>query len=468
MAAYGLHTQGGTDAFVLVSGAKADGQDYFYPEFDDPSTNNGRADGLDQDEVSRVFGRWQRGDLTAVGAYVTRTKQVPTGSYETDFGTGGEETEDWVGVASLGYEHSFEDLSRVFATAAYNRTGYQGAYPYGGLSTRDYIYSESVSLTGQYFRFFGNGHRVWVGGELRRRMQGDLGAYEVGGVGTLSRTRTDSWVSAAFAQGEFHLAARMQLTAGVRYDHFESFGGTVNPRAALVYALGPQSAIKASYGRAFRAPNTYEQFYSDGDVTQKQAVGLEPERVGTAELSLERRFSPRVRGQVAMYRVDVTDMIALITDPADSLLVYQNRSKTSATGIEAEVAATLPGGGEVRAAWAFQRPRDEDLDATPAGAPKVLGRIGVTLPMVHALMRAAVEARYVGARPIRGGGEAPAATIANLSLFLHPLGANGPEATATVYNLFDHEWGEPGGEEHLQATLPQDGRSFRVGLRIGL
>ena len=466
--AYGVHTAGGTDALLLASGYRSDGQDYFYPAFDAPATNNGRAIGIDDDKARRLFGRWQRGDFTATGAYVDRTKQVPTASYATDFNDGREQTRDWVGVASLGYEHAFEDLSRVFTTVAYNRSGYQGVYPYGGLLTRDYIYSESVSLTGQYFRFFGDGHRLWIGGETRRRMQGDLGAYEVGGAGTLARARTDSWVYAAFAQGEFHLAPRAQLTAGVRYDHFASFGGTVNPRAALVYSLGPRSALKAIYGRAFRAPNTYEQFYSDGGITQKTPVSLDPERIGTAELALEHRLSPRVRGRASVYRVDVTDLIALVTDPVDSLLVFQNRSKTSSTGVEAEVAATLPRGIELRAAWAIQHPKDEDLNVTPAGAPKVLGRLGVTLPFLSELARAAVEVRYAGPRPIRGGGEAPAVTIANLTLFLHPLGPAGPELMGTVYDLFDTQWEEPAGEEHAQTTLPQDGRSFRFGLRYGL
>jgi iron complex outermembrane receptor protein len=466
--AYGVRTAGGTDAFLMASGLHADGQDYFYPAFDAPATNNGNSTGSDDDKASHLFGRWAKGDFTATGAYVTRTKQVPTASYETDFNDGREQTKDWVGLASLNYEHAFEDLSRLFTTVAYNRTGYQGAYPYGGLLTRDYVYSESVSLTGQYFRFFGNGHRLWVGGELRRRMQGDLGAYETGGAGTLTRVRTDSWVSAIFAQGEFHVAPRAQLTAGVRYDHFASFGGTVNPRAALVYSLGPLSSLKAIYGRAFRAPNTYEQFYSDGDVTQKMAGSLDPERIGTAELALERRFSSRVRGRASLYRVDVTGLIALVTDPADSLLVFENRSKTSSTGVEAELSASLPRGVELRAAFAVQDPKDEDLDVTPAGAPRTLGRLGVTFPVVSGVARVAVEARYAGARPIRSGGEAPAVTVAGLSLFVHPLGEAGPELMGTVYNLFDTQWGEPGGEEHLQATLPQDGRSFRFGLRYGL
>jgi iron complex outermembrane receptor protein len=31
-----------------------------------------------------------------------------------------------------------------------------------------------------------------------------------------------------------------------------------------------------------------------------------------------------------------------------------------------------------------------------------------------------------------------------------------------VYNLFDKSYADPGGGEHTQDTLQQDGRSFRV------
>jgi iron complex outermembrane receptor protein len=34
--------------------------------------------------------------------------------------------------------------------------------------------------------------------------------------------------------------------------------------------------------------------------------------------------------------------------------------------------------------------------------------------------------------------------------------------SASVYNLFDKSYADPGGGEHVQDRIPQDGRSFRV------
>jgi len=38
------------------------------------------------------------------------------------------------------------------------------------------------------------------------------------------------------------------------------------------------------------------------------------------------------------------------------------------------------------------------------------------------------------------------------------------DLSASVYNLFDKKYGDPGGAEHLQDIIDQDGRTFRVKL----
>ena len=49
-------------------------------------------------------------------------------------------------------------------------------------------------------------------------------------------------------------------------------------------------------------------------------------------------------------------------------------------------------------------------------------------------------------------------------LLAQPL-SRGLELSGTVYNLFDHAYGDPGGEELAQDIVMQDGRVFRVGVR---
>ena len=53
--------------------------------------------------------------------------------------------------------------------------------------------------------------------------------------------------------------------------------------------------------------------------------------------------------------------------------------------------------------------------------------------------------------------------IVNLTLFSRNLAPN-LEVSASIYNLFDTKYGYPGSADHLQETITQDGRSFRVKL----
>lgn len=52
-------------------------------------------------------------------------------------------------------------------------------------------------------------------------------------------------------------------------------------------------------------------------------------------------------------------------------------------------------------------------------------------------------------------------SLANLTLSGRKL-LPGLEVSASVYNLFDKAYADPGAQEHVQDTLRQDGRSFRL------
>ena len=53
--------------------------------------------------------------------------------------------------------------------------------------------------------------------------------------------------------------------------------------------------------------------------------------------------------------------------------------------------------------------------------------------------------------------------LANLSLQTLPR-KNGFQLEAGVYNVFDTRYAYPGAEDHLQDTIAQDGRTFRIKL----
>ena len=107
--------------------------------------------------------------------------------------------------------------------------------------------------------------------------------------------RRTSQVWAVYIQDEFRITRSLLLNAGLRHDSYETFGGTTNPRAALIYSLDDATTFKGLYGRAFRAPNLYELYAQDGGLTQKPSRRLRPETIESFELVAERRLARNFR-----------------------------------------------------------------------------------------------------------------------------------------------------------------------------
>jgi iron complex outermembrane receptor protein len=456
----GTRTASGLDLFAIASGYTSHGPDLYYPEFDTPDTKNGRAPGLDGDAFGRGLVRAMKGDFTVEGFYSRRRKDIPTASYETIFGEPGEKTRDGGSMLSAGYEHAFADLSRVGATASYQSGFYDGDYPYEDGLLSDSMRARWLTLEGQYQRFVAGRHRISAGGELRRNLRLEQGVTD-----TFS-FRQSSWVAAAFLQAELRFSERVTLYAGGRYDHYDTFGGSFSPRVVLVAEPASGTWLKGMYGRAFRAPSAYELYYEDGSVTQKPALNLEPERLETFEVAVERRLRPGLRGSLAVYHTRVRNLIRLVTDPADDLLVYANGDMAQSTGVEMGLEGQVTSSLFARASYAYQRAEAGLDNLQPVNSPRHVAHVGASLSLLGGRLVPGLEVHYLGSRATLAGTGTGAYTLAALVLQARPRAGSRLELLARVGNLFDTAYSDPGGEEHTQDVLARDGRTAWVSVRF--
>lgn len=457
----GTRTAGGLDVFAAASGYTTRGPDLYYPEFDVPETSDGRAVGLDGDRIARTLVRVMKGDFLVEGLYSSHHKEIPTASYDTVFGDPRAQTSEHGSMLSASYEHAFGDLSRVWATASYQSALYDGNYPYAdGELISDYVRSRWLTVEGQYQKFVAGRHRISVGGEARRNLR-----LEQGVPGVFEDSRS-SWVLAGFLQGEFHLGERVTFYAGGRYDHYDTFGGTFNPRVALVAEPWTGTYLKGIYGRAFRAPSPYELYYEDGSVTQKPALTLEPEHLETFEVALERRVRPGLKASLSVYHTRVKDLIGFVTDPADDLLVYTNGDTAQSTGVEAGLEGQITSRLFARASYAFQQAEEGPENLRPVGSPRHVAHLATSLSLLEGQFVPGLEVYYLGARPTLAGAQAADHALAGLTLQVRPRAVPRLELLAKVGNLFDTEYSDPGGEEHRQDLLMRDGRTAWLSVRF--
>ncbi len=71
------------------------------------------------------------------GAYVSRTKGIPTGAYGTDFNDARNKTVDTRSYADLKYEHGLSAKTDLTVRLFYDYYQYTGDYLYSGVINKD-------------------------------------------------------------------------------------------------------------------------------------------------------------------------------------------------------------------------------------------------------------------------------------------------------------------------------------------
>jgi vitamin B12 transporter len=114
---------------------------------------------------------------------------------------------------------------------------------------------------------------------------------------------------------------RLELSGGLRYDDYETFGSETSPRVAAAWIAG-RTKLRAAYGEAFRAPSVGELYSPFGG-----NVDLQAERSRSVEAGVDRFFD---RGVVSLtlFQDRYRDLIT------NAGFVLANVGRARARGIE--------------------------------------------------------------------------------------------------------------------------------------
>jgi len=471
-ATYGETFANGVDFLISGSHYSSAGWNFYYPEFDQRSSdnrfaaNNGIAAGLDDESAAKFFTSVRYGDFNASLSYSNRRKQVPTASFDNIFGDPGERTRDSSSYIELGYKHAFSSTTDLKVRGFYDLLTYEGTYandyalegePRDRVVFVDEATGRQAGAELQLTAKPNDRYTFVVGGAYQRNLRQNQAAYDDIEPRYYYLQRHDqSDVVGLFAQAEARLRDDFTVTAGVRYDHYgEPFESTVNPRLALIYNPSEVSAVKLLYGEAFRAPNPYERFYN---VAQADAPALEPETIKTYELVYERYFSSKYRLSLSGYSYDIDGLITQVEEEPN-MQFFANLDSVRARGMELELEATYQNGAILRGSWAVQRAEDEASGLELTNSPHQLAKLTGSMPLFNTPVFANLDLQYNSKTVTLARNHAPSFVVANLTLNTHELWS-GVELTAGIYNILDEERRFPGAEEHAQDTLQQEGRTY--------
>jgi iron complex outermembrane receptor protein len=101
--------------------------------------------------------------------------------------------------------------------------------------------------------------------------------------------------------------------------------------------------------------------------------------------------------------------------------------------------------------------------AVMTNSPKQLAKVSLSVPLQQRKIFAGLEAQYVSERRTVAQTELGGYLLLNVTLYSRKL-TEKFDVSASLYNVLDKQYAESGGLEHVQTSIPQDGRSFRIKL----
>ncbi len=298
-----------------------------------------------------------------------------------------------------------------------------------------------------------------AGAEFRDNIQQDQGNYDVQPFVPYFSDSRRSTVWSVYAQDEIHLRSNLILNVGIRYDRYSLFGGTTNPRAALIYNAWKTTHFKFLFGRAFRAPNLFELFYNAPG--NEANPSLRPETVKTMELVWEQYFASHFRTTASAFYYPIRSLINEQVDPVNGNAYFANAGSLNLRGFDLSVSRTLPGGLDGTVSYSFQDAENASTRKAVTNSPKHIVQASLSVPVIKQRVFASMDLQFVSKRATLAGEYAGAYIVPNFTLFTRNV-LKRWEISASCYNASNQTYADPGGNGLAEDTIVQDGRTVRI------
>jgi vitamin B12 transporter len=210
---------------------------------------------------------------------------------------------------------------------------------------------------------------VTAGAQVERETERQSGetTSNFGGIATTPDTPFDRGRTTFgyYAQGVLDLPSGLAVNVNARLDDNSAFGTFFTYRAGAVYQLPSRTRLRASVGRAFKAPTFCEQFcdapFVVGDST------LSPERSTSWEVGVEQGIA---KGRLSLWATyfdqRFRDMIVYDGGAAPGAPTYLNGAAARAHGLETGLTVALTAGVRASASYTYLETEATDDAGMPS------------------------------------------------------------------------------------------------------
>jgi outer membrane receptor for ferrienterochelin and colicins len=442
------------------------GPTLFFPEFNSPATNYGVTSNTNYESYQRVLATITHGGFTVQGLYNSQNKGVPTAYFDSLFNDPRTRNLQGIYYLDLRYQHPLGQQWQLDARTSVSKNTLYGPVAYEAAPAPPDTYSYNGEWWDSEIKLsksLPHDSALIFGTEITDNFLVNEFNLDPSVSPVAIRVSKKSVIWAGYVQLDYQITKNFSLSAGVRSDYYVSgFGGSTNPRIALIYHPAKSTTAKLLYGSAFRAPVPYETNPDYGPFYVGNSQ-LQPEKIRSVEGILEQSLGSHLHASGSVFYNRITNLITLETDPNTELSVYENSQSATAKGVEVELSGGLAASLTGRASYSYTQTANSVPGQTPPNSPANLVKLNLTMPLFGQKFSASLDGQYTGAVTTLAGNTLGGFSVLNATLIGHTLSQHA-DISVSVYNLLDKKYSFPGRPEDPENAIPQDGTGFRVKL----
>lgn len=364
-------------SFMFTARAgKSDGKDYFFPEYAD-STSDGIARNLDGERHYGTSLQISYKDLVLNAYFVNREKDIPSASYDSDFGAAGSFSRDERAFINLNYTFSLDENKTIKTRLFSDIYNYYDAYIYDGDPTID------------------ENHGFWFGADID--FNWDISSNNRFMMG-ISATRVNELTYKLFNSSEmffesdipynmlsfyiydnYQVARNLSVNFGLRTDYLSYYYPNYNPRFAVNYNPTDETTIKYIFNTGFRSPSNYELFADDTSF-KKLNENLKPEYLISHEINFTHNLNDFIFYNIAFFHNkfrDVIELVNIANVDEDPIYISSNIFEYDSYGFEIASRGKVSDALFIYANFTYQR----SLDSTKKqiiNSPEIMLKGGIS------------------------------------------------------------------------------------------
>ena len=472
-ASYGKKLANGTDILFSASHyGSAGAKNLYFPEFDNPATNNGIAQNMDTERADRLFGRIQYEEFTLMGGLVDRFKQVPTASYGAIFNDPEFHTSDQQFFGNLKYEKALTDKTSLRLKGFYQGYDYfaDEAYDNGGRVINHDVaigrwWGGEAQLTSTFF----DRHRVMLGLEYQYDQRQRLINYDIDPYVSYQDSNRHGNRVELYVQDDIQIVDDLIFSAGLRLDQHHMLKSLqLNPRLGLIWNPLKSTTLKLLYASTFRAPNAWEQDYNSS--TNIANPNNYEERIKSYESVVEWHSTTGLKLIGDLFYNDMSQMLEQNVDPGYGASgPFLNIGHYHAFGFELEAEQRWDNGRLFKASYTNNHVADEAEGGIRAyGSPQNVFKLHYAEPLFNNFAKLGIENIFIDKRRTPQDSIADAYNQLNLNLSSDRI-APGLDVSFGIFNLLDTHYqmlGGTGPADITQKVIPMNGREFRLKFQV--